>query len=58
MFAAERPFAALTLVLVSSGTASLLIGLSLRERVRRESDLLAEAARNLDAAGARSAIHP
>jgi signal transduction histidine kinase len=47
MFAAERPYAAMTLVLVSSGTASVLIGLSLSERVRRESDSLARAARSL-----------
>jgi signal transduction histidine kinase len=51
MFAAERPYAALTLVLVSSGTASVLIGLSLSERVRRESDSLARAARTLGADG-------
>lgn len=51
MFAAERPYAALTLVLVSSGTASVLIGLSLSERVRRESDSLAQAARTLGADG-------
>lgn len=51
MFAAERPYAALTLVLVSSGTASVLIGLSLSERVRRESDSLAQAARTLGTNG-------
>jgi signal transduction histidine kinase len=56
MFAAERPYAALTLVLVSSGTASVLIGLSLSERVRRESDSLARAARNLGTGGAAAAI--
>lgn len=52
MFAAERPYAAMTLVLVSSGTASVLIGLSLSERVRRESDSLARAARTLGSPGA------
>jgi signal transduction histidine kinase len=36
---------------VSSGTASVLIGLSLSERVRRESDSLARAARTLGADG-------
>jgi signal transduction histidine kinase len=56
MFAAERPYAALTLVLVSSGTASVLIGLSLGERVRRGSDALAKAARNLGTTGASGAI--
>ena len=56
MFAAERPYAALTLVLVSSGTASVLIGLSLSGRVRRGSDSLAEAARSLGTSGMGAAI--
>jgi signal transduction histidine kinase len=47
MFAADRPYAALTLILLTSGTVSVLISLSLSERVRRESAQLAQAARNL-----------
>jgi signal transduction histidine kinase len=47
MFASEHPYAALTLVLICSGTVSALVGLSLSHRVREASNSLTAAARNL-----------
>jgi signal transduction histidine kinase len=56
MFASEHPYAALTLVLLCSGTASALFGLSLSHRVREASEALAQAARNLGEAETAGAI--
>jgi signal transduction histidine kinase len=56
MFASQHPYAALTLVLICSGSTSALVGLSLSHRVRAASESLARAARSLGSGNGASAI--